>query len=219
MTETVDRAYAALRDRIFSGELRAGDRLKERDVCADLKISRTPVREALRRLQADGLVDIEPRRGGIVAGISASEIDEVYSLGILLESFAARLAAQRASAADLDRLRGIIGTMDETLAGETARTRHRYLELDSELHRLIVTMAANRRLSAAVQQIVSTPVLVQAFTHYSQTDLERSLEQHRNIVAALAARDPDWAESAMRAHIHAARAIMSPTPVVTPAKS
>ena len=210
MTAAVDKAYAALRARIFSGDLAAGDRLKEREICAELDVSRTPVREALRRLQADGLVVIEPRRGGIVAGISGTEAEEIYSLGMLLESFGAGLAAKRATAEDIAGLRRIIADMEDVLHDDTPTARSTYLELDSDLHRHIVQIAGNRHLGQLVRQIVGLPVLIQAFTHYSHDDLQVSLQQHRTIVAALEAGDAEWAEAAMRAHILAGRSITLP---------
>ena len=207
MSDAVDKAYRMLRDRIVGGELVAGDRLKERELCAELEVSRTPVREALRRLQSEGLVDIEPRRGGVVAGIRADEIDEVYSLGILLESHAARLAAERATADDLAALDALLGAMRAALESDPP-DRGEYLQLDSRFHRRILEMTRNRRLDSIVGQVVGVPTLVQAFNHYTAAHLAQSLQQHANIVAALRAGDADWAEAAMRAHIHSAKELM-----------
>lgn len=206
----MEKAYRMLRDRIFNGEYHPGERLKEREICADLEVSRTPVREALRRLEADGLVVIEPRRGGVVADIRPQEAAEIYSLGAVLESFAAKLAASRATSEELARLDAIIGAMGEALDRNDQHTRSTYMKLDSELHGRIVDMAENRRLSAALKQIVGLPVLVKAFTRYTMEDLRQSYNQHKTIVAALHARDAEWAESAMRYHILAARAIVLP---------
>lgn len=210
MTVAVDKAYAVLREQILSGALMAGDRLKERDICADLNLSRTPIREALRKLQSDGLVEIEPRRGGVVAGISPVEAEEIYSLGILLESYGASLAAKRASDEGIDLLENILRQMEVILDGDTPASRSRYVELDSELHRSILKMAGNRRLSQIIGQVVGLPILVQAFTHYSRQQLQQSIQQHRVIVAALKARDAEWAESAMRSHILSGRAAIFP---------
>jgi DNA-binding GntR family transcriptional regulator len=210
MTVAADKAYAALREQILSGALTAGDRLKERSICADLGLSRTPVREALRKLQADGLVEIEPRRGGVVAGISPTEAEEIYSLGILLESYGASLAAKRINDEDILVLEGIIDEMETVLEDDTLASRSHYVELDSELHRSILKITGNRRLNQIIGQIVGLPVLVQAFTHYSSAQLWQSMQQHRVIVAALKARDSEWAESAMRAHILSGRAITFP---------
>lgn len=210
MTDAVDKAYAALRQKIFSGELAAGDRLKERKICEELKVSRTPVREALRKLQSDGLVVIEPRRGGVVAGINATDAAEIYSLGMLLESFGAGLAARRATAEDLAELDQIIAAMEAALHTDSPVSRSAYLELDSDLHRQIVAITGNRHLGRLIRQVVGLPMLIQAFTHYAHADLLRSLEQHRTIVAALRAGDAEWAEAAMRAHILAGRSVTFP---------
>jgi DNA-binding GntR family transcriptional regulator len=210
MTVAVDKAYAALREQILSGALTAGDRLKERDICADLDLSRTPVREALRKLQSDGLVEIEPRRGGVVAGISRAEAEEIYSLGILLESYGASLAAKRASDEGIILLENIIRQMETLLDDDTPASRSRYVELDSELHRSILKMTGNSRLRQIIGQVVGLPILVQAFTHYSREQLQQSMQQHRVIVAALKARDAEWAESAMRSHILSGRAATLP---------
>ncbi len=206
MTAAVDKAYAALRQKIVSGELAAGTRLKEREICAELDVSRTPVREALRQLQADGLVTIEPRRGGVVAGISEDEADEVYALGVLLESYGAGLAARRIDEEQLAELTRVLDEMDAVLQTDSPEARSRYLELDSEFHRRIAASTGSRHLRRLLGQVVGLPVLVQAFTHYRHDDLVRSLQQHRTLFAALASRDPEWAEAAMRAHILAGKA-------------
>ncbi len=206
MSAAFDKAYAALRDKIFSGELAAGDRLKERELCTELEISRTPVREALRKLQADGLVIMEPRRGGVVAGISAAEAEEIFPLGILLESYGAGLAASAANDVDISSLEKIVATMKTTLKRDTSLARSRYLELDSALHGCIIDITGNRHLQRAVRQVVGLPVLIQAFTHYSHAMLLESLQQHQSIVAAIKSGDAEWASAAMKAHILAGRA-------------
>lgn len=216
MNAAVDRAYAALREKIFSGELAAGDRLKEREICDALDVSRTPVREALRKLQADGLVIIEPRRGAVVAGINANDAEEIYSLGILLEGFGAGLAARRATEEDLGELDQIIAAMEDVLRDDTPASRSAYLELDSDLHRRIVQITDNRHLAQLIRQVVGLPVLIQAFTHYSHADLKRSLQQHRTIVSALRTGDAEWAEAAMRAHILAGRSVTFPKNKLSP---
>jgi DNA-binding GntR family transcriptional regulator len=208
MSVAMEKAYRALWDRILSGEFRPGDRLKERDLCADLDVSRTPVREALRRLEADGLVVIEPRRGGTVADLSPEEADEIYALGAILESYAAKLAARRARPDDLASLDAVVRRMRDVVRQDDAAARRAYLDLDRELHDRIIAMAGNRRLAAMLKQVVRLPVLVHAFQRYSVADLAQSLHDHESIVAALRAGDDEWAESAMRGHILAGRAIL-----------
>lgn len=208
MTAASDKAYRVLRERIVSGTYAPGFRLKERQLCSDLAVSRTPVREALRRLETEGLVTIEPRRGAVVTEIDQDEAEEIFALGAVIESFAAGLAARKAGDDDVRQLEALIAEMTRVLAADGARCRSDYMALDSQFHAAIVTLAGSRRLGNALQQVVGVPVLVQAFHRYSREDLRQSLDQHRAIAAAIRARDPQWAESAMRAHILAGRAVM-----------
>jgi len=197
-----------LRDRIFSGDYPPGARLKERELCADLEVSRTPVREALRRLEADGLVQIEPRRGGVVRHVDAAEVEEIFALGAVIEGFAAKLAAQKTDAAGISALEDIVDAMGEVLERGDERCRSDYMNLDGRLHARIVALAESPRLSAALQQVVGVPLLAQALGRYSLDYLQQSLDQHRIVVEAIRQRDPEWAESAMRYHILAARTVM-----------
>lgn len=207
MSAASDRAYRMLRDRIFSGEFPAGARLRERQLCAELEVSRTPVREALRRLEAEGLVQIEPRRGGVVRGIDVDEAAEIFALGTVIESFAARTAAEKATPAALEELRGLLAEMTEVLGDGGEACRPRYMKLDNAFHRCIAEMCQSRRLVAALRQVVGVPALTRVIRRYSADQLRQSYEQHCSLVDAIAAGDADLAESVMRAHILAGRNI------------
>lgn len=207
MSDAVDHAHDVLRRQIFGGDLPAGSRLKERDLCDVLEVSRTPVREALRRLQADGLVTIEPRRGAVVNGISSAEAEEIYSLGRLLEGYGARIAATRRSAADLSKLKTILEQMEHLLAKPARGTAASYLELDNAFHRRISRCTGNLHLERIISQVVGLPILIRAFSHYSHNDLILSLQQHQTIYSALRAGDPEWSEAAMRAHVLTGRSL------------
>lgn len=208
MSVASEKAYRMLRDRIFSGDYAPGARLKERQLCADLEVSRTPVREALRRLESEGLVQIEPRRGGVVSHIDAEEAEEIFALGAVIESFAAKMAAQKATAEGVAALDDVIAAMAAVLERGDDTSRADYMKLDGELHGRIVAMADSRRLSAALQQVVGVPVLVQAFNRYTPEHLRQSFDQHRALVDAIRERDGEWAESAMRYHILSGRTVM-----------
>lgn len=208
MSVASEKAYRMLRDRIFTGDYPPGSRLKERQLCQDLEVSRTPVREALRRLESEGLVQIEPRRGGVVSHIDTGEAEEIFALGAVIESFAAKMAAQKATAEGVAELGRIIDDMGRVLERADERCRAEYMQLDGELHGRIVAMADSRRLSAALQQVVGVPVLVQAFNRYTLEHLRQSFDQHRTLVDAIRERDGEMAESAMRYHILAGRTVM-----------
>ncbi|MDJ0657269.1 MAG: GntR family transcriptional regulator [Xanthomonadales bacterium] len=210
MSAAMEKAYVAIKEAIFSGRYGAGERLKERDICTELEVSRTPVREALRRLEADGLVRLEPRRGAVVTELGIDEANEIFSLGALLESFGAGLAARRASPDDVAALDRLLDEMSQLLQSGHDQVHLEYMRLDHDLHGRIVEIAANRRLAALLRQTVGMPVLVKSFHSYSMDDLKRSLDQHRTIVDAIRVGDTVWAEAAMRSHILVTRSLILP---------
>lgn len=203
-----EQPYRELRARILDGRLEPGTPLKERDLCADLHVSRTPIREALRRLSADGLAEIRPGRSIIVARFDSQEIEEIFELGIVLESFVAGLAAAKATPDDIARLAAILDDMQKAV--DAAPARHAaYIQLDRDFHEHLSAIARNRRVSDMLRQAVSFRVLLDVFTDYDSPDFATSLAQHRTILGAIEARDADWASAAMRTHIMTGRSVKS----------
>lgn len=203
-----EQPYRELRARILDGRLEPGTPLKERDLCADLHVSRTPIREALRRLSADGLAEIRPGRSIIVARFDSQEIEEIFELGIVLESFVAGLAAAKATPDDIARLAAIIDDMQKAVDAGPAR-HAAYIQLDRDFHEHLSAIARNRRVSDMLRQAVSFRVLLDVFTDYDSPDFATSLAQHRTILSAIEARDADWASAAMRTHIMTGRSVKS----------
>ncbi len=197
-----DHAYRLIRSQILSGERAGGDWLREGDLADLIGVSRTPVREALRRLTAEGLVHYKRNQGVRVAVWTAEDLDEIFSLRSVLEPWACRLAATSGSV-DLEELDRLADDMDSAGGGSTPDV-DRITELNNRFHRLILQASRNRRLGSVVSSVVQVPLVWQTFSHYSETDLRRSLAHHHELVAALAAGDPDWAESVMRSHVRAA---------------
>jgi DNA-binding GntR family transcriptional regulator len=199
-----DHAYHLIRAQILSGARTGGDWLREGDLAEAIGVSRTPVREALRRLTAEGLVRYERNRGVQVAVWTTEDLDEIFSLRSVLEPWACRLAARSASESlNLDELDRLASAMDEAARGAVADV-DRITELNNRFHRLILEASNNRRLGSVVSSVVQVPLVWQTFSHYSDADLRRSLGHHHELVAALTAGDPDWAESVMRSHVRAA---------------
>jgi DNA-binding GntR family transcriptional regulator len=205
MSETAERAYREIRDRIRGGQLPPGSRLVERTLCTELGMSRTPVREALRLLAAEGVVESRPNRGTVVARLSEQEIDEVFEVGVVLESFMASLAARKAGGQSVPALRKPLEAMREVLAARRPN-RRRYVELDQQFHAAIAGLARNPRLANMLKTAMDVRVLHQAFSHYSPGHLQRSLQQHETILLAIESGDADWAASAMQTHILSGRA-------------
>jgi DNA-binding GntR family transcriptional regulator len=197
-----DHAYRLIRSQILSGARAGGDWLRESDLAASIGVSRTPVREALRRLTAEGLVRYERNRGVQVAVWTVDDLEEIFSLRALLEPWACRLAATSGSV-DLDEVDRLAHDMDAAARGPVVDV-DRITELNNRFHQRILEGSKNRRLRSVVSSVVQVPLVWQTFSHYSDADLRRSLAHHHELVAALAAGDPDWAESVMRSHVRGA---------------
>ncbi len=197
-----DHAYRLIREEILSGRRAGGSWLREGDLADSIGVSRTPVREALRRLTAEGLVRYERNRGVQVQDWSAADLDEIFSLRSVLEPWGCRLAAG-AGLVDLEALDALAHEMDAVVAGPQPDLG-RLTELNNRFHREILEGSGNSRLPALIASIVRVPLVWRTFSHYSPEALARSLAHHHELVAALAAGDPDWAESVMRSHVRAA---------------
>ena len=201
----VDSAYAELRKFLLSGALGPGDRLGEVELADRFGISRTPVREALRRLAAEGLVEISPNRGARVIEWSRDDLVEIYELRAMLEGQGAAWAATRMKEEDIDELDRLCEQM-EALAAQRRPDHSKIATLNAQLHQTILDAAASPRLVAVLTAVVHAPLIVGTFRQYTPESLARSMTHHRDLVAAIRARDPAWAGSAMRSHIYAAKA-------------
>lgn len=209
MSNSADRAFQWLKGRILDGQYDAGQRLPEDMIAADLGLSRTPVRDALRRLQAEGLVEITPNSGARVAQWTAQSLGELAHMRAMLEGYAAELAAQKATPEGCDRLDALVVEM-------AAIIERPPVDLDAlsrnnlAFHREVATMAGNHRLLVSIETLWNFSLVVRKFALFGRSRLERSLSHHREIAAALREGDAEWAGSLMRAHIHAARALDAP---------
>ena len=192
-----DRVFRALRSAILAGQLPAGDKITEQDVSAVLQVSRTPLREAFRRLEAEGLVIPSPSRGVVVRGLTWEDLEDIYEMRAVLEPLAARRAASRMTDEVLDELRGYL-ELAEFFAG---KQRFKEVERQNALfHRAIYRECGNARLRdtlAELSDYVHRSPLYQEHGPGSSLEL---LEAHRRMFDALAARDPKAAERAAREH-------------------
>jgi DNA-binding GntR family transcriptional regulator len=211
LTAAADRAHAALRDGILSGRYGSGEKLGEIEVADELGLSRTPVREALRRLGSEGLLEVLPNRGARVRTWTAEDLEETYELRAVLEGLAARRAAARADPAtllELDRLAATMLTVDPSLGRRPAGDFSELAALNARFHELIVSAAGSAQLATTLQALVQLPLVMRTYRRYTAAALARSHSHHREIVDALRARDGVWAESVMRSHVLAARAVL-----------
>ncbi len=207
MSRAADLAYSELRRRILAGAMPPGTHLGEADLAGSLGVSRTPIREALQRLRADGLVDLLPHRGAQTVSWTLAELTDVFELRALLEPYgAAQAASRRPSGAELATMTWLCEQMETAAA---AADHARVAELNTSLHGRILAAAGNPRLTDMVRAIVLVPVVIGTFARYDADSLRRSMQHHRELVAALRAADPAWAESVMRSHIRAAADVLT----------
>lgn len=191
-------AYERIVAEIGAGNLRPGDRLTETELALRLGISRTPVREALRALEADGLVAHAPRVGATIRRLDHAEIAELYDMRAVLEGTAARFAARAASQAELDELAAIHAAMGRASGGADLAG------LNRQFHRALLDAARNRFLIRAVEAIHKTLLILGPSTMGEGARAAAAQAEHTAILAALEARQADAAEAAIRAHIEAA---------------
>lgn len=210
MSDASQKAYAALLQRIQRGELPAGAFLIESDVAEQLGISRTPVREAIRRLAAEGLVRSGDRRRAVVREFDEAQVEELYELRSRLESYAAERAATRIDAAGLENLAALAGAMEACAARGDAAAVARFAELNDAFHQQILAAAAAPHLEAALRPMLQIQlVLLQRYRARIGEHLERSCWHHRELLRALSLRDATLASEQMRLHMLAARASSS----------
>lgn len=188
-------AYAALIAEIRDGKLTPGDRLRETDLADRLGVSRTPVREAIRQLEADGLVTHVPRQGASVRRLEYAEVMELYEMRAVLEGTAARLAVRSASDVELAELRDL--NEELRAAGQGTRAFH----LNRHFHALLLNAAKNRFLTSSVQAMQKAMMILGPTTLAQPERFESAVKEHAAVLDALEARDADAAESAMRHHI------------------
>jgi DNA-binding GntR family transcriptional regulator len=194
-------AYRRLMADIRAGTIRPGDRLLEVELAQRLGISRTPVREAIRLLEADGLVIHLPRQGATMRSLDAGEVTELYEMRGVLEGTAARLAARSASGVEVDDLTAINAEMAAT-PGDPGRLR----DLNRQFHAALLAAARNRFLARAVEGMQKTLLILGPTTLTEPPRARAAVAEHAAVLDALRRRDESGAEAAMRQHVAAAHA-------------
>ncbi|GAB6902561.1 GntR family transcriptional regulator [Kineosporia succinea] len=212
MAETAERAadqaYRLLRRDIVNGTIGAGERLAETDLAERYGVSRTPIRESIRRLESEGLVEVVAHRGARVVDWSEVDIAAIYDLRALVEGYAARRATSRVTTEDVSRLAKLCDEM-ERLTDDEGRDALERLELirqlNSEFHGSVADIAGQHHLTAMRNIVVVAPLVFRMIHTFTRADQVRSNNHHRDLLAAFRAGDPDWAESVMKSHVHAAK--------------
>ena len=192
-----DKVVGELRRRIIDGLYEPGDRLTEERLAEDFGVSRNPVREAIRVLQAEGFLTALPRRGAVVARMSVRDLEDLFDVRSALEVLAARLAADRMDAAGA-------AVLDRLLA--KARTTHRVADLaalNTQFHATISALSGNTLLTGMMESLHSR--LQWVYRQSVETRAAQSWAEHRALAAAIRAGDAEMAAAAARTHVMAAR--------------
>ena len=195
-----DFVYDSLRDAIWEGRIGRGERVREEEIARSLGVSRTPVREALQRLQRRGLLVTGSGRGLIVAELSKREVIELYAMREILEGSAARFAAQRAMRPEID----ILYRLQRDLA-EAPDDALKLVKLNRRFHQAIYDAAHNQYLTQTLDTLHDSMALLHSTTFRAPNRRRESDEEHRRIVSAIEQHDADDAEAIAREHIRQAQ--------------
>jgi DNA-binding GntR family transcriptional regulator len=199
-TSRSEFVFASLRDAIWDGRFAPGERIPEEEIARSLGVSRTPVREALRRLQERGMLTVGAGRSLVVAELSKQQVLELYAMREILEGSAARFAARHANEAEIDMLHGLLGELDKH------RDDPRLLvSLNRRFHRAVCDAAHNRYLIATLDGMHDALALLNSNTFRVPNRRSETDAEHRRIVRAIERRDPDEAEKAARDHVRQAQ--------------
>ena len=221
MSRSADKAYAAIHEGIVNARYAPGQHLKEEELSAEIGLSRTPIREALRRLANEGLVVFARNQGTFVTTFEDDDIDEIFQLRAMLEAHGVRRAARRITAAQLARLEAIADEMDALEAGRRGGDSvYRFNAVNGEFHKVILEASESERLRKLLSSIIDIPlILMKHYNWRTRVNLARSCLHHRELIAALRARDENWAGSMMAAHVLGARTGGTLAPGTTPAET
>lgn len=200
-----EEVFTMLRQAILTGKLQPGDRLVERELAEQLGVSRTPVREALRKLELENLVTHIPRKGVVVSEISKKDVIEIFDIRASLEGLASSLAAEKATKEDLQGLCELLEQMD---AAENERDNEELSELHDHFHKQLFAIADSPRL---IQMINSLSDYINRFTKagYSIPGRRGAAQQeHKDLLECLEAKDPERAKTIAEKHIMNSKAVV-----------
>lgn len=203
MSKASERAYSQIRALILSGALPSGAPLGEEALAERCGVSRTPVRDALRRLESELLVKRNEAQRSFVADWSLDDVADAFELRAMLEGHAARRAAERLDDARVQRLRETNRAIAAAVGVEPSDVTA-FLERNRDFHAIILDAADSPRLTALLGTLIEQPVVWRTAHHYGREALRRSHAEHEELLAAFARRDGAWAEAVMAAHIRRA---------------
>lgn len=196
-----DEAYAGLRTLICTGELAPGDCLSEPELQETLGVGRTPIREAIRALAAEHLIEVFPRRGTFVAGVDPRNLRAMSEVRAQLEPLAARLAAERRSEADLIQFRGALTQLEELERGDLREQERALIDLDSHIHQLIYRATQNAYLANDLDRYYIHSLRIWNLGLGRVGHLRQAVLEHKELLEAIIQGDSDRAFNVMSKHV------------------
>ena len=199
-----EQTYDWIKERIFTGRFKPGERISIDDVARALGVSRTPVRDAIHRLAFEGLTVVSARRSSAIARLSNAALADVYAARRIVEPAIAAAATRLAKASDLgalERIQREWGTLDPSAIYHSFAAHSRYSELDVRFHQRIAATLANERIDRLIRELAVQRQVAPRLFGSGYDGPARRIAEHRAILDAIASRDPARASDAMRAHI------------------
>lgn len=204
METVATRIYSAIKEQIIEGRYPPGSRITEQNVATEFQTSRTPVREAMRLLVADGFVLFKPNSGTVVREWTVEQMRQVFEARILIESEIAAAAATHVTDGEVVQLRRLQDEIEACVTTLRGGDTSPIGRLNRDFHRLLGQASHNERLVGMLATAIEIPIVQQTFRRYTSAQLQRSFGHHRELIDAMAVRDPSWARSVMSCHIHSA---------------
>lgn len=198
VSSLTDEIVDIIRDRILKGEYRIGEKIKENQIATEFKVSRTPIREAFKQLELEGLIDYIPNRGCFAKGFTREDIEDIYAVRKALEIMAVEWAVSRISDQQIEALK----EQRELMEFYTARKdSDKVLELNSAYHDIIYDAAGSRFMAQILRSYKEYIEQTRKVILYEQAYLEEILQEHKVILEAIIARDAECAKAAMADHL------------------
>lgn len=192
-----EKAYHLIKEKIITLELAPSAVIDERALMQELGLGRTPIREALQRLAAEGLVNIVPRRGMFVADISITDLQKIFEVRMCLEGFCARLAAQRITEEQIAQMEAMLQELEQ-VQNEDVRA---LMTIDERFHALLYQAADNEFLAETLSRLYALSLRLWYLVLYRLGDVREAIEQHQGIADALKAGDGERAAELTKQHI------------------
>ena len=190
-----EKILETIRDAILKGTLKPGERVSEPDLAERFGISRTPIREAFRQLESEGYLQVVPRKGAVVASLSARDIEEFYAIKIILEGFAARMAAEKLTGKEIERLESINERLHKIAEEGDVKT---FFRVHNEFHEVFIKAAGNEKLSEMINQLVMKFKRLRLASLSQPGRMAVSIEDHQDMIQAFKDRDGNRADSLVR---------------------